>query len=216
MEFIEKSDNVERVYSVYYDCEKLKELLDEIVRKASYKTDGKFTAPYNASFEDNAFTSGASLPNGDPMYENIKRIYRYTSNGPYSYYADSIAVEGTKVTPPELAFIIERILSEDSDSIYEFLNYITHDELVSIDEKIAVADKVVDEIDNFDVDKKINALNNLKQFCEDKKSKEYFDVELLKQYYQQARSLIELQLVSERTIKNSSDRVLLKDYKTSK
>lgn len=216
MEFIEKSDNVERVYSVYYDCEKLKELLDEIVRKASYKTDGKFTAPYNASFEGNAFTSGASLPNGDPMYENIKRIYRYTSNGPYSYHDDSIAVEGTKVTPPELAFIIERILSEDSDSIYEFLNYTTHDELVPIDEKIAAADKAVDEIDNFDVDKKINALNSLKQFCEDKKSKEYFDAELLKQYYLQARSLIELQLVSEKTMKSSSGRVLLKDYKPSK
>lgn len=216
MKFIEKSDNVERVYSVYYDCEKLKELLDEIVRKTSYKTDGEFTAPYNASFEGNAFTSGASLPNGDPMYENIKRIYRYTSNGPYSYHDDSIAVEGTKVTPPELAFIIERILSENSDSIYEFLNYTTHDELVPINEKIAVADKVVDEIDNFDVDKKINALNNLKQFCEYKKSKEYFDAELLKQYYLQARSLIELQLVSEKTMKNSSGRVLLKDYKPSK
>ena len=43
MEFIEKSDNVERVYSVYYDDKKLKELLDEVVRNASYKTDGTFT-----------------------------------------------------------------------------------------------------------------------------------------------------------------------------
>lgn len=215
MEFIEKSDNVERVYSVYYDSKKLKELLDEVVRNASYKTDGTFTAPYNASFEGNVFTSGADLQNGDPMYENIKRIYRYTSNGPYSYHDDSIAVEGTQVTPPELAFIIEGILSDEPNSIYEFLNYATHDELVPIDEKIAAANKAVDEIDNFDFDKKINALNSLKQFCEDKKAKEYFDVELLKQYYLQARSLFELELVSEKTIKNSG-RVLLKDYKPSK
>ena len=67
MEFIEKSDNVERVYSVYYDDKKLKELLDEVVRNASYKTDGTFTAPYNASFEGNVFISGADLPNGNPM-----------------------------------------------------------------------------------------------------------------------------------------------------
>jgi len=149
------------------------------------------------------------------MYENIKRIYRFTSNGPYSYHGDSIAVEGTQVTPPELAFIIERILSDEPNSIYKFLNYATHDELVPIDEKIAAANKAVDEIDNFDFDKKINALNSLKQFCEDKKAKKYFDVELLKQYYLQARSLFELELVSEKTIKNSG-RVLLKDYKPSK
>ena len=215
MEFIEKSDNVERVYSVYYDDKKLKELLDEVVRNASYKTDGTFTAPYNASFEGNVFISGADLPNGNPMYENIKRIYRFTSNGPYSYHGDSIAVEGTQVTPPELAFIIERILSDEPNSIYKFLNYATHDELVPIDEKIAAANKAVDEIDNFDFDKKINALNSLKQFCEDKKAKKYFDVELLKQYYLQAHSLFELELVSEKTIKNSG-RVLLKDYKPSK
>lgn len=215
MEFIEKSDNIERVYLVCYDNEKLKELLDKVVRNASYKTDGRFTAPYNASFKGNAFISGADLPNGDPMYENIKMIYNYTSNGPYSYHNDSIAVEGTEITPPKLAFIIERILSDEPNSIYEFLNYATHDELIPIDEKIAAANKTVNEIDNFDFDKKINALNSLKQFCEDKKAKKYFDVELLKQYYFQARSLFELELVSEKIIKNSG-RVLLKDYKPSK
>ena len=212
MELIEKSDNVERVYLVNYDNEKLKELLDEVVRNASYKTNGKFTAPYNASFEGKKFTSGADLPNGDPMYENIKSIYRFTSDGPYSYHNDSIAVEGTKVTPPKLAFIIRGILSEEPNSIYEFLNYETNDELVPIDEKIVAANKAVDEIDNFDFNKKRNALDTLEQLCEDKESKKYFDVELLKKYYLQASSLFELELISEKTI-NNSGRVLLKDYK---
>ena len=36
MEFIEKIDNVERIYLVRYDDEKLKKLLDEIIKKASY------------------------------------------------------------------------------------------------------------------------------------------------------------------------------------
>lgn len=215
MEFIERKDNVEKVYSVNYNGEKLKDLLDEIVKNVSYKIDGTFTAPYNASFEGNTFTSGASLPNGDPMYENIKRIYRYTSNGSYSYHDDSIAVEGTKLTPPELAFIIKRILSEDSNSIYEFLSYETYGELIPIDTKIEYANKDVDEIDNFDFDNKIYALNNLKQLCEDKKSKKYFDVELLRQYYLKACSLFELQLLSEKVTKNG-ERVLLKDYKKTK
>lgn len=215
MEFIERKDNVEKVYSVNYNVEKLKDLLDEIVKNVSYKIDGTFTAPYNASFEGNTFTSGASLPNGDPMYENIKRIYRYTSNGPYSYRDDSIAVEGTQVTPPELAFIIKRILAEDSNSIYEFLAYETYGELIPIDKKIEYANKDVDEIDNFDFDNKICALNKLKQLCEDKKSKKYFDVELLRQYYLKACSLFELQLLSEKVTKNGEG-VLLKDYKKTK
>lgn len=200
MKFIEKKDNFERTYIVNYDKKELKRLLNELVKKTSYKVDGKFNAPRNASFKDNVFTSGASLPNGDPMYENIKSIYRYTSNGPYSYRYDSIAVEGTQVIPPELAFIIERILSDEPDSIYEFLNYGTHDELVPIDEKITAANKTVDGIDNFDFDKKINELNKLKNLCEKRKLKLYFDTELLKHYYSQACDLINLQLISEKTV----------------
>lgn len=212
MKFIEKKGNVERVYEVYYDCEKLKGILDEIVKKTSYKTEGKFTAPSGASFKGNEFTNGASLPNGDPMYENIKRIYYYTSNGPYSYHNDSIAVEGTQVTSPDLAYIIERILADEPESIYEFLDYFFHPELVPIDTKIEKLNKEINNIDNFDFDKKINALNNLKCLCEEKKTKAYFNTDLLRKYYTQAYSLFELQLVSEKTITNNS-RVLLKDMK---
>lgn len=212
MKFIEKKENVERVYEVYYDREKIKEILDEIVKKTSYKTEGKFTAPSGASFKGNEFTNGASLPNGDPMYENIKRIYYYTSNGPYSYHNDSIAVEGIQVTSPELAYIIERILADEPESIYEFLEYLFHPELVPIDEKIKKLNKEIDNIDNFDFDKKINALNNLKRLCEEKKAKAYFDTDLLRNYYMRAFFLVELRLVSEKTITNGS-RVLLKDLK---
>ena len=210
MEFIEKIDNVERIYLVRYDDEKLKKLLDEIIKKASYKIDGTFTAPHDAKFNNGIFTYGACLPNGDPMYENIKRIYRYTSTGTYSYHNDSIAVEGTKVTPPQLAFIIDGILSNDSDSLYAFLNYLNNEELISIDEKITTANKAVNEIDNFDFDRKINSLNILKKFYNDKKEKKYFDVKLLKKYYLQARSLFELQLVSEKYVKHGG-KILLKD-----
>lgn len=212
MKFIEKKENVEREYDVYYDREKLKEILDEIVKKTIYKTDGNFTAPHGASFNGNEFTKGASLPNGDPMYENIKKIYYYTSSGPYSYHNDSIAVEGTQVTSPELAYIIEKILADEPESINEFFEYFFHPELVPIDEKIKKLNNEIDEIDNFDFDRKINALNNLKCLCEEKRVKAYFDPDLLRKYYTQAYFLFELRLVNEKTKINGS-RILLKDYK---
>ena len=164
MEYIEKSDNVEKVYSVYYDKEKLNELLDKIVRNASYKNDCEYTIRFQ----------------------------------------------------PSLAYIIQRILVNDPDSIYEFLNYETNDELVPIDKKIEAASKAVDEIDNFDFDKKIEAIKRLKKIYTVKKEKKYFDTELLKQYYLQAYSLFELELKSVKTIKKNSGRVLLKDYKKLK
>ena len=49
-------------------------------------------------------------------------------------------------------------------------------------------------------------------FCEEKKTKAYFNTDLLRKYYTQAYFLFELQLVSEKTITNNS-RVLLKDLK---
>ena len=216
MEYIQKNDDAEKVYSVFYDSEGLEKLLDEIVRNASYKTNGCFTMPRNSVlFEGNVFTSGAVLPNGDPEYENIEEIDYCTSDGPYSYYNDSIRVNGTKITSPKLAFIIKKILSDDSDGIYEFFDYKDSSELLPIDEQIKKTNVVVNGISNFDFDNKIYALNNLKSLCEDKKEKRYFDVELLKQYYSQASALIGLELVSEKIVKKC-DKILLRDYETLK
>ncbi len=211
MEFIEKSDTVERVYSVFYDKENLTKLLDEIIKKTSYRTTGKFTAPYDATYKGKVFTSGANLPNGDPMFENIKEIYRFTSKGPYSYHGDSIAVEGTIVTPPELVDIIMKILKENQKGIVDFLNYKNNSELIPIDEKIDTANKAIDAIDNFSFEEKIEAIKTLEKYCNEKKEKRYFDVELLKQYYLKACSLIGLSLISEKTIMHDQ-KILLKDY----
>ena len=217
MKFKDKSEDVERIYSVHYDHKQLKKLLDEIIKKTSYRVSGKFTAPFDAKFEGTKFISGASLPNNDPMYEDIKRIYRFTSNGAYSYPYDSIAVEGTEVTSPELAYIIKGILSGDSNSFSNLLDYKNNCELIPIDEQIANANKAVDEINNYDVDKKISQLTRLKQLLEYKKSGRYFDSELLIQYDLQAISLFELELISEKIINiGNGTRVLLKNLKTIK
>ncbi len=60
------------------------------------------------------------MPNGNPMFENIKEIYHYTSDGQYISHGESIGAKGVQVTPPKLAFIIDTILSNKPKSIYDF------------------------------------------------------------------------------------------------
>ena len=203
--------------SVNYDFKKLKVLLDEIVRKTSYRSYGTFTAPYDAipDLRKNIFISGASLPNGDPMYQDIRKIYSFTSHGSYSYHNDSIAVDATMLTSPLLAYIISDILLDKPNSIYDFLNYASNDELIPIENKIDMINKSIDEISNFNTDEKISALESLKNLCEKKKLNQYFNTELLNQFYMEACEIIELRLVSEKNLKNGP-KILLKDYKSIK
>lgn len=217
MKYVERTDDIEKVYSVHYDGEKLKKLLDEIVRKASYRVDGSFTASSSnvVKTDGNIFISDEDLPNGDHVYENIEDVYYFPSESSYGYHSDSIGFNGTKVISPELAYIIKKILSNKSKGIYELINYRNHDDLIPIDKKIENAEMNVNRISNFDFENKINALKILKKHCEDKEENRYFDVALLNHYYSQAISLFELHLISEKTLKNNES-VLLKDYIPSK
>lgn len=174
MGFIEKDDMCKSIYLVFLDKVELGNLLNDIVKNTSYKIDGTFTVPSGVVFKDNEFVSNdyVSLPNGDTMYINIKNIYRYTSrDSVYGYYDDSVAVEGTEITSPKLASIIKKMINDYPDSIRDFLAYSDSDEMTLIDDRIARANKEVDEIDNTETKKKICVLNNLKELCDLKKEK---------------------------------------------
>ena len=207
MEFIEKNNGIDRVYSVNYNDEKLRELLNEIVRNASYKENGIFVAPYNAEvdYKNNKFISGANLPNGDPMFENIERIYSYVYGSPFIYNDDSITVKGTKVTSPALASIIAGILEGDASSVHNFMYYEGHEELIPIDEKIALTNDSINGISNFEFGMKIDALNKLKDLCKQKHLRQYFNTVLLKEYYLKACELIKFE-----EVESTNDKTLIR------
>ena len=212
MEFLNIDDNGIKCYDVSFDANKLEELLNEIVRNGSYRTNGTFVAPYDveADVMNNKIISGATLPNGDPIFENIIRVYNYTYGTPFIYNNESINVKGTKVTPPYLAFIIKSILSGDKNGISRFVGYKNSDELISIDDKIASVNKLINETSNFDFDKKIDSLNVLKSLCNQKKTSQYFDAELLKKYYLEAWNIIKLEVVEDRVQKRNNKQKVLK------
>lgn len=200
-----KDSNVEILFDVQYDANKLKDLLDRIVKKASYREKGRFTAPYYARYENNKFINDIVLPNGDSMYENIERISSFDHD-------DYIEVVGVEVTPPRLAYIIDGILKNKEESIYDLMNYRDNPELIPITEKITKANKGIDEISNLDIDNKIGALERLKELCENKKKGKYFDTQLLSEFYVEALSLIDLSIVKETVVTERKGKILLKSY----
>lgn len=216
--YVEKSNNLEKVYDVYINEEQLKKLLDEIVRKTSYIVKGLFLEyafDLEVDIKRKKILSGAELPNGDPKYINIEKMYRCESDSPVSYHDDSIAIEGEKVVPPQLASVICNLLCEKKGSINEFLIYGNNDELISIDQKIESLDKSINEINNFNTDEKIKQLKMLKYLCLKKKDNEVYDVNLLREYYLNAYELIELKLISEKRLLDSES-VSLKTFKHSR
>ena len=212
MEFIERNDNIERVYYVDINKDKLKELLNEIIKKINYKVNGEFilSNDLEVDFNNKKIISGACLPNGDDLFVNIKDIYRFTSRGQYSYHNDSIKIIGDKVIVPELVNIIQDILSEKNGSINKLLKYKDNDEIKNMDLRIENQNYSINKISNFDFSKKIKALNNLKKLCEYKEKGYYFNTTLLLHYYMQVLDCIELKLISEKILRKNN-KVLLKD-----
>ena len=139
MKYVEKDEKSQKVYGVYYDADKLKDLLDRVIKKTSYREHGTFTAPFRARYMENKFVDEVNLPNGDPMYEDIESIYSFESGGPYGYHDDSVGVVGIEVHPPRLAKIINGIMQGDEESIPELINYVNYRDLIPIDERIAKA-----------------------------------------------------------------------------
>ncbi len=205
MEFIDKSKKEERVYEIIFDREKLKLILDEIVKYTSYRVSGEFRSPDRIKFEGHNIIKGASLPNGEPMFQDITRIW---------WGGDAHYIKGVKIIPPKLATIIEGILNGHEGSFRAFIKYETEYELISIDEKIAAAKLDAEMIDESKPDAKIKALKRIEKLYLEKRDNRYFNTDLLKDYYNLARSLFKLHLVKETVEKD--DYIEMDDYRPVK
>lgn len=213
MQLIEKKDNYERVYEVKIYNEELTNLLDDLVKNASYRCNGEFIESRDNKVDTINNKVDLFLPNGDDVYENITNTrVKCEDRSPYEYYDAPYEIKGTKVVAPKLAYIIKGLLNNDERWLDSILKYKSNSELISIDEQITLCDYRIDKINNCNFDEKISALENLKALYNRKANKEYFDVELLKCFYERACCYIELKLISEKTYKSSKP-ILLKDYK---
>ena len=210
--------NVKKIYSIHFDKEELTDVLNQVCREACYKVkDDRHGMPSGAKYEGNEIISGAELPNGDPMFININKIYTYTSGGPQSYHDDSVGIDGVKVIVPGLAYILADLLTNESADLQAFLNYEKSADLISIDEKISILSDEIDKCSNMNYDKKIQLLEAMKTLCEKKEKNQFINAYLLKLYYEKACSIIELHLEEEIiTEKKCDEKVKLKDFLESR
>ena len=189
MEYIEivskKCHNIQ-VHRYYFKSEDLRNLLDEIIQNCYYVIYGNFKVPYDAivDCENTKIIEGAKLPNNEPLFIDIEKLYRFSSHsGLIHYENDSIGVVGKQVCIPQLAYIIKAILDNNQSGIEQFKNYMKSNELIDIDDKIARAG---------------NNLDQLRELRDRRCNGQYFDIELLKKYYQRLCELITVGLVKER------------------
>ena len=199
MNYIKKEENIEREYNVTYDKEKLKDLMDRIVKTASYTEKGTYSVTNGKTknkrfrlyeYEDGLFTGEQpTLTNGDPLFKTTTTIFPINSE-------DKLRVCGTRVVEPGLSQILNRILKDD-EGIETLVNYENSSELVKIDEKISNLIIKIDSTDNYNTSVKIGLLKELEQELYSQKSGRFFNTELLKAYYEEAKSLFEFELVRE-------------------
>ena len=208
MFYKETTEKCERVYSVLYNNNKLDDLLTSVIDNASYLIEGRFIEMNAWSKEDLELFD---MFNPGYMFQDIKKCSVTSVYDDFGSRRQALEFNATKVCPPRLARILSSILRDEEDAVYDLLRYENDDELVPIDTKIMRLNDSINKIDNMDCDMKIDALKGLKRLLDAKKEHQYFDTELLKKYYRDSLSLIELNMVSEKVVVDGP-KVLLKDY----
>lgn len=208
MFYTEIDDSIERTYLVSFDREELKELLNTVVRSSSYRVEGKFEV---AGIKSKKGLSHITLMNGDSLYENVQNSYNQSGYDELGDREEFLSFTASKVVPPHLATLLHDVLEEKEESISNLLKYGNSEELIPIDEMITRQLHKVDEIDNFDFDNKIQALEELKRLVFAKENHHCYDVDLLKRLYSDSLSIIGLKLICEKFVRDEN-KVLLKDY----
>ena len=166
--------NIIREYKVFYDEERLRELLNKIVRECSYKIEGEFTLKVSEVIygydKDRSYgiRKLPSLLNGDPMYQDTAKVcddYDGLSRG-------RVFVNGSKVILPKLAYIIFSILNGDVDAIKLLVEYASDDEIkpieVIITKKIERLSEIKTDL-NSNIDELIEISKQLTELGERKK-----------------------------------------------
>jgi len=191
-------------YDIFADIKKINKLINDIVEKVGYKEEGDYILTSDSSVDlaidkinranlygqtvINYFPSATpELPNYEPLYRNITS-FSVRNTG----YGKVIDFHGQKVVAPKLAKILEQIiLYADEESIKQFLDYPQEEEIIPIDQQI---DSIYGESIKGANKEEINKLASL---ISAKAKGEYFNAELLKEYYALACKMIKLSKTKE-------------------
>lgn len=183
--FIRNKDKILK-YEVGIDKESLSKLKYEIIDKCSIITHKDYQDTY--------------LPKMYGIDDYLK--YRNYSevkigvreyNDFYSMPEDLYRIKYDEYHFPYLVELLDKLLEDDIDVLNEIYNVNSKKEIKSIDEKINRQKDLIESIDDFETNKKINELEKLKELIEQKELNKN-QVNVLK-YYNKVKKLISFNLI---------------------
>lgn len=207
MEIVKTSENKESVYELVFDEEQIKNLRNEIIKNCSIRVRGRYRV--EAQTLEGAKNKIDALVDsiGNKIYENVSDIREEQVNDPFDYWRHGDPVpysfEADALVNPKLVGFLNILLSGEKISLYGYEYFKERKELFRKDElnqELKAQDTLINQISNFDTERKIKMLNELLLTMKAIKSIPDFDYETLSTYYDYADNCISLELVEE-TIK---------------
>ena len=204
MQIVINNENKESTYELIFNDEKLINLIDEIIKNCAFRKNSRYVVEARTKNEAERQIENNIFWKEIKTYENFSDIrveevndpndyWRPGDPRPYSFEADAIVV-------PDLAIYLMNILN-GKDIDYNW--FLKREELYKKDnmmKKIQQLDLEINQISNFDWDKKINMLEEFARTFKRFTNTPCFDTELLSSFYDKAENCVKLELVQE-TIK---------------
>lgn len=201
MQIVKNTENRESIYELNYDEQLIKELIADIIKNCSYRKRTRCAIEAHSQKEAIKIISSKTNYVGDKLYENVTDIraeevhdpfdyWRHGDPAPYSFDADLL------VSPRLVSFLINLINDKPIDYDW-FTSRKELSEKENAELKIKELDAEINQISNFDTQRKISMLEYLQKCVKDLNSIPSFDYEILSKYYDLAEKHISLELVQE-------------------
>ena len=200
----------DKMYNVYFDdLNTLYQLIDRLIREGSYQERGIYNIrDYDKSdllafthFKDHdmcvPYLTKPFLLNGQPEYIHATKI---------GDFGDAIQIAATKIVVPGLAHAIYELMNAYPNALKNLLDYEDWAELVPLDEQIKTVYNVAEEANMDDqLDYKIGMLKHLKRLREDKQQGCFFNVEFLKEIYEELCNAVFIREVDVISVKTGTE-----------
>lgn len=204
MQIVEKKGNRESIYEVVYDQNAIKSLISEIIENCSIRrrTESQINTTENEIEKIKTLVSSIKDWNGNKVHENISGIKRAPLYDPCDYWriGDPLPYSFTsdELLTPKLVYFLINLLEEKK---FDYEGFARRKELnvkKELELEIKKIDSQINEISNFETERKINKLNELASRVSDLNNIPNFDYNLLSKYYDIAEKYIELVLIEEK------------------
>lgn len=204
MQIVVNRENKELIYELINDEESIKNLISEIIKNCSIRKESKCYIAARTYNEAEAKINSSTDWNGVKIYENVSNICEEPINDPFDYWRHgdpkTYSFTARKLIIPQLVYFLKDILKGKYINPEWFINREELNKKQELHLEIKKLDYDINQISNFDTERKIKMLKELANKLEYLNNFPNFNYELLSKYYDISEDCIKLELIQE-TIK---------------